>query len=586
MKLGKQTISALATIGLLMLSQLSGIAKSKQSDSEALRDARKADYLFIEALKYKEEGQHDAYYDMVARAYELNPTDVYLGNEYGIKLLFDNNGDSIAQERGLAMMRRYVDQNPTDVYATVNYASIASQLGHSDDALSAWSNLYKHNIDRTDVAATYADALAATRIDSNMRKALKIYDDVENVEGVNATLSVKKMQILHSMNDTTAVKREAKNLLSSSPNSVEYTTLVGTVYAQLGDNDSALVYFDKALEIDPTSGLAYYNRAKFFDQLGDSVAYDREVFNALRQPDLELDPKLEILRDYVAKLYADTTQHARIEELYKSLIDQYPYVAEVRGTYSLYFLAIGNYTRAAEEMAYALDADPSNKELWSTLASIYYQQGEYKKVKTTALDALRYFPEEISMYEIASSACVQDKDYDGAKSILETALEVADSTDNEVQSELISSMGDMYYASGQPDSAFVQYTRAIALNPNNLLALNNCAYHMACEEKDLEQALKMIEKVVIAKPDDDTSLDTYAWVLFKMKNYTKAKEQIDRTLEVCDEPSAELLEHAGDIYFMNGLPDEALSYWQKALALDPTRDVLNRKVKHKTFFFK
>lgn len=168
------------------------------------------------------------------------------------------------------------------------------------------------------------------------------------------------------------------------------------------------------------------------------------------------------------------------------------------------------------------------------------------------------------MYEIASSACVQDKDYDGAKSILGTALEVADSTDNEVQSELISSMGDMYYASGRPDSAFVQYTRAIALNPNNLLALNNCAYHMACEEKDLEQALKMIEKVVIAKPDDDTSLDTYAWVLFKMKNYTKAKEQIDRTLEVCDEPSAELLEHAGDIYFMNGLPDEALSYWQKA----------------------
>lgn len=74
-----------------MLSQLSGTAKSKQSDSEALRDARKADYLFIEALKYKEEGQHDAYYDMVARAYELNPTDVYLGNEYGIKLLSANS---------------------------------------------------------------------------------------------------------------------------------------------------------------------------------------------------------------------------------------------------------------------------------------------------------------------------------------------------------------------------------------------------------------------------------------------------------------------------------------------------------------
>ena len=124
------------------------------------------------------------------------------------------------------------------------------------------------------------------------------------------------------------------------------------------------------------------------------------------------------------------------------------------------------------------------------------------------------------------------------------------------------------------------------MNPNNLGALNNCAYYLACEDRDLDKAEAMILKVVSEKPEDGTSLDTYAWVLFKKQDYVKAKEVIDGALENESAPSAELYEHAGDIYFMNKEPDEALEFWRKALALDPDNDLLKRKVKHKTFYYK
>ena len=75
-------------------------------------------------------------------------------------------------------------------------------------------------------------------------------------------------------------------------------------------------------------------------------------------------------------------------------------------------------------------------------------------------------------------------------------------------------------------------------------------------------------------------------MLFKRKEYTEAKEMIDGALTNTDEPTGEIYEHAGDIYFMNGQPEEALDFWKKALALDPDNMLLKKKVKHKTFFYK
>jgi hypothetical protein len=37
---------------------------------------------------------------------------------------------------------------------------------------------------------------------------------------------------------------------------------------------------------------------------------------------------------------------------------------------------------------------------------------------------------------------------------------------------------------------------------------------------------------------------------------------------------------------MCGEPDKALDFWKEALALKPDDDLLARKVKHKTYFYK
>lgn len=580
----RKSVLALLAVATLSVTQFVWGAKPEGADAE--RDARKADYIYLEGLRYRAQGKSDAYYDMVARAYELNPADDYLAKEYGVKLILESDGDSAELDRALKMVRDYAVNNPGDFYNNVLYASIASQTGRDSDAMATWASLYRHNANRPEVAAMYADQLASSGAPDDIRHAIELYDTIEGREGSSVNISARKIQLYNALRDTAAVLNEGASLLATSPQSVQYTLLMGNLYSEFGKHDSALVYYNRALELDPSSGLAYYNRANYYKTVGDSAAYDREVFNAIRQPDLDMMPKLGILQDYVRDLYSDSTQHDRITAMFQSLIEQYPHEVDVRKLYGDYLIAVKDYAGAAEQVSYAVDADPSDTQLWQMLSSLYLELGDYDKMIATSENALRYFTDNVLLYQMLATGYSNKKDYDKAIASLRRAKAAVDSTNVEEMSNVVSSIGDVYYQAEQKDSAFVYYEAALTLNPENLLALNNCAYYLACEDMDLDRALSMIKHVVEAKPEDNTSLDTYAWVLFKRKEYTEAKEMIDGALTNTDEPTGEIYEHAGDIYFMNGQPEEALDFWKKALALDPDNMLLKKKVKHKTFFYK
>lgn len=577
------TIILMSAVALIMVAGAMA-ASHKKNVSEV--DIRKADYIFLEGQRLKQQDKADAYYELVSRAYELNPDDKYLGMEVGVNRMMLSEGDSAELEQGLALLADYAYANPQDLYNCAKYAALADNLGHRKDALAMWDTLYRRNSERSEVALKYADMLTATVDSANLSKAFEIYNHIEQSEGSMPLLTGRKMQVLSIRRDTAAILREAESLLEASPNSSEYNSMVGMTMMQLGRKDSALKYFDRAVELDPSSGAAYYHRANYYKAVGDSAGYDREVFQAMRQPDLDLEPKIEILRQYVGELYRDSTQTGRITEVFGSLIDQYPHESIVRKMYAEYLMLTDKINEAAEQMGYAVDSDPSDETSWLQLTSLQLQGNNWQKAVDAAATGLHYFPGNARLIAMQAIGYNQMGEFANAIKLLDEAISDGDSSDVELMSELYTTKGDSYYAWEKKDSAFASYSIAIELNPDNLGALNNCAYYLACEDRDLDRAEAMIQKVIAAKPEDGTSLDTYAWVLFKKQDYAKAKEVIDGALENESSPSAELFEHAGDIYFMNKEPDEALEFWKKALELDPDNELLKRKVKHKTFYYK
>lgn len=561
------------------------VTAGKKADVTPNSDELKADYIFMEALRQHAIDKEDAYYDLLSRAYQLDPSNSDVGFFLGYYTVMTSGDDSTMFKNGYDLMKRHFNEAPADFYSNFVYGSINDRLGSRDEALKVWTTLDSIYPHKMEVSYKLAEALASSGDSSKIARAIGVYDRIEKTQGKNIPLTTSKIRAFLSSQDTASIYKEVYSLLKSAPHSVENNVFAGNVFAMFSDNDSALTYFDKACDLDSTSGLAYYSRANFYKSIGDSVNYDKEVFRALSRESLELDAKLELLTGYIRELYDDPSQQGRIQELFATLLDQHPHEVDIHDLYCSYLIAIEDYAGAAEQLGYALDIDPSSEERWRTLLSLYMQADDYAKSAEKGETALRYHPSSAMIYLMLGTDYNLMKEYDKALSNLNKAMELTDSVDYEAVSQIMSSMGDVYYAKGDRDSAFVYYDKAISIDPDNLLALNNCAYYLAVEGRDLDKAEEMSARTIKERPDDATSLDTYAWVMFRKKNYTEAMAYIDKAIANSEDPSEELYHHAGDIYFMNGEPQKALEFWEKALALDPDNELLQRKVKHKTYFY-
>ncbi len=577
----------LLILAILALGALSALAAGRQRQAGTeTEDTRKADYIYLEALRAKSQSNHDAAFALLQRAHELNPADRESGVELSTYLLSLSQTDSALLTSSMALLRDYCEANPTDIYYGGRYAMLNEQLLNRDEALRTWKRLHTLYPDRLEVTYRYAGALAQGGTQADRDKAIAVYDSVEIAEGKSIPLSSKKIQLYYSLQDTASILAEADRLRNSAPRNVDFQVFSGDIYSMFGLNDQAKQFYDSACILDPSSGLAYYSRAQFYHTLGDSAAFNREVFQALEQKNLNVETKLVILRSYIQEMFNDSTNFPQIGQLFDVLIDQHPHEHDIHDLYSRYLIVTKDYSKAAEQTERALDLDPADSEGWEMLTSLYLQVDRLDDARQAIKRSLRYYPDNSRQYLVLGSIYDQEGQRDKATAEYRHALSLTDSTDVSQLSRIYGAMGDNLYASEQADSAFVYYQKSLLYDPDNTLALNNCAYYLACEGRDLDRALEMIEKAVGAEPENATSMDTYAWVLFKRKDYAKAREIIDRTLSLSDERSEEILEHAGDIYFMDGDPDGALRFWKEALELAPDNQLLAKKVKHKTYFFK
>ncbi|WP_303020405.1 tetratricopeptide repeat protein [Duncaniella muris] len=577
----------LLILAILALGALSALAAGRQRQAGTeTEDTRKADYIYLEALRAKSQSNHDAAFALLQRAHELNPADREIGVELSTYLLSLSQTDSALLTSSMALLRDYCEANPTDIYYGGRYAMLNEQLLNRDEALRTWKRLHTLYPDRLEVTYRYAGALAQGGTQADRDKAIAVYDSVEIAEGKSIPLSSKKIQLYYSLQDTASILAEADRLRNSAPRNVDFQVFSGDIYSMFGLNDQAKQFYDSACILDPSSGLAYYSRAQFYHTLGDSAAFNREVFQALEQKNLNVETKLVILRSYIQEMFNDSTNFPQIGQLFDVLIDQHPHEHDIHDLYSRYLIVTKDYSKAAEQTERALDLDPADSEGWEMLTSLYLQVDRLDDARQAIKRSLRYYPDNSRQYLVLGSIYDQEGQRDKATAEYRHALSLTDSTDVSQLSRIYGAMGDNLYASEQADSAFVYYQKSLLYDPDNTLALNNCAYYLACEGRDLDRALEMIEKAVGAEPENATSMDTYAWVLFKRKDYAKAREIIDRTLSLTDERSEEILEHAGDIYFMDGDPDGALRFWKEALELAPDNQLLEKKVKHKTYFFK
>lgn len=654
----------IAIMLVMLVSTVSAGSRHERTDLESRK--KLAEYLNVSALNLSLNGRvNTGMQRLYEQAYALDPENgdamILTG---AIRMFF---GDSLSSLQGARQILeaysegdrdrfwaseafRYLNEMKTPEIGRIRLElakRVRNDFPDDEDILMTLLNEYMNFV--TPSARAYADTIVGL---SREQIAL-------NPRNFRYYLSAVKAYMLAGQSDS--AKAVTEDFAKNFNDDADMALMLSQIWKNLGDTAKAQEALDLAVRIDSTNGNVWMARGDLYLEKGDSLAFASEAFHALKSSDIDAESKAQVLLQVLRNSDRLGTPEKEVEELMQKLIEENPTETDFPYIYAVWLDTKERYGEAADYMMMVADNDSMAVKERYQACVLYNRAGNYKRSIEIARKARKEYPDAPAFLSSLVMAYWNTDSIDSAIDLLANAR-LDTMPDEELKSEFMLSLGDLYMKKELEDSAFVWYQKSVEANPYNYLALNNYAYQLSEMGKDLDKAAEMSLKTVKYEPENPTYLDTYAWILFKQIKYPEAKEYIDRTLaaylpaeygikadtatvdtmaitniivfedsigsnpsdsltvatehtnlkegtltdkdkeyeaefedseEDFDNPdagtdendriSAEVYEHAGDIYFMNQLHDQALEFWKKGLELEPDNPSLKAKVKHRTY---
>ena len=206
--------------------------------------------------------------------------------------------------------------------------------------------------------------------------------------------------------------------------------------------------------------------------------------------------------------------------------------------------------------------DPKNAmALETAIANIASSNGRYDRAEKTYMDLLQKEPKNLMNYLRLGEVQRLNNEADASLATLRKGYAL-DPTNPAVNLQL----GMTLEAQHKEQEAKPMYELVLKAYPDNPVALNNLAYMMAEEGRDLDQALKMAQKAKAAAPNNDEISDTLGWIFIK-KNLSDSAINIYRDLLKREPNRPEFHYHLGMALFQKGDKANAKVNAQMALNL-------------------
>ena len=189
---------------------------------------------------------------------------------------------------------------------------------------------------------------------------------------------------------------------------------------------------------------------------------------------------------------------------------------------------------------------------------------DWKALSEEGRKAFERFPKETTFLEMASVGDYNLKEFDKVLEICNKVLEVAPN-DSSKTLRAWSTIGDIWHQKGDSKKSYKAYEKALKINPNYVYVLNNYAYYLSQEGKNLKKAYAMSKKTVEAEPDNSTYLDTFGWILYLQGKPLEAKPFFKHAMLYGGKESPVVMDHYAEVLYALKEYDLAFLYWNMAL---------------------
>lgn len=538
---------------------------------------RKYDYFFLEAMRLKEKKDYASAFGLLQHCLDIHPNAASALYEVSQYYMFLRQ-----VPQGQEALEKAVANAPDNYWYSQGLASLYQQQNELDKAVTLLEQMVVRFPAKQDPLFNLLDLYGRQE---KYDEVISTLNRLEKRMGKNEQLSMEKFRIYLQMKDDKKAFQEIESLVQEYPMDMRYQVILGDVYLQNGKKQEAYDVYQKVLAAEPDNPMAIFSMASYYKQTGQEELYQQQLDTLLLNKKVTPDTKVGVMRQMIVENEQADKDSTQIIALFDRIMKQEQDDPLIPMLYAQYLLSKNMESESVPVLEQVVDLDPTNKAARMMLIGAAVKKEDYKQIIKVCEPGIEATPDALEFYYYLAVAYNQAEKPDSVISICKRALEhtTADSK-KEIVSDFYSILGDMYHTQKQMKEAYAAYDSALVYNPSNIGALNNYAYYLSVERRDLDKAEEMSYKTVKAEPNNATYLDTYAWILFEKGNYAEARIYIDNAMKSeGGDKSDVIVEHCGDIYYMTGDVDGALTYWKKALEMGSESKTLKQKIEKKKY---
>lgn len=536
-------------------------------------DQRKYEYYFLEVIKLEQLGRYDEAYEMLQHCLAICPTApsaLYKTATYHFVL----NQKEKAEEA----LQRAVEGAPDNYWYRQTLASYYQSNREYDKAIAIIEEMQQQFPNRN--SELLPALVGLYNHTGQYDKVIDVLTRLEQLTGKSEAISMEKMRNYLLMGNKEGGFNEMETLAAEYPDNLYYRVILAEVYMDHGRTAEAEPILQHVLTEDPDNGPAKITLAEYYRQQADTVRYLAWADSVVMSADVNDEFKVRMM----AQLIKDQTDSLWVMALFERAIARPQQSAKLGHLCVQYMLSLKQpEERIRPILLRMLEAEPDHIPARSQLLAYAAMRSDTEEMVSICSDGIDYTPEVLTFYYYKGVALhhFMGKSHEALDTYRQATRQITEESDAEMASDIYTAMGDIHYEQGQLAETYLCYDTALVYNPSNIFVLNNYAYFLAEEERDLEKAEQMSRQAIEAEPDNATYLDTYAWVLYKLKRYEEALTYIERALATEVDPSDVLYEHAGDICHQLGYKHKTLEYWYKALDLRHQNGTVDMQLKKK-----
>ena len=451
--------------------------------------------------------------------------------------------------------------DPDNFWYRYRLARIYGATQRKELTVDMYEKLVEDFPKRSDLYLDMVDLYAAQ---GEYEKALETINQVETVFGVSETLVMYRFDLLRHMEryEEAFASLEKYNEEYSSP--YVLSTLADWQMSMYNDS-TALAYYNEALDLAPDYVPAILGKIETFRLTRRYDEYFDLLDGFVSMKDVPAAPKTEYLMAVIRRTDPKfiRTFIPQLDSIMVKTAEVHPQDSTALETAGIYFYSTDRNNEAKKYFGKNAEIRPESLSASANYVEFLMYAEEWETLASEGRKAFERFPKETSFLEMASMGDYNLKRYDDVLQICDKVLEVAPS-DSSSTLRAWSTKGDIHHLLGDAKKSYKAYEKALKINPGYVYVLNNYAYYLSMEGKNLKKAHAMSKKAIEAEPDNATYLDTFGWILYLQGKPDQAKPYFKQAMLYGGKDSPVILDHYAEVLYALKDYDMAFVYWNLA----------------------